>query len=72
MGDKSKTKWAICPKCGRNCSVAGVTSADSEDWQPIGDSEKLNDSEFKIQCPGCGVYFKADINQSIPCWEELR
>ena len=71
MGKKSKTKWAICPKCGRNCPVARTESLETEDWQPIGTTKRINDSEFRVQCGGCGVFFKADINKSVPCWEEI-
>lgn len=67
MTEWEKTRWARCPKCDRNCSVAGYKDGQ---WYPIGKTKKNSDTEFQVECGGCGVLFNADIQKPVPCWEE--
>jgi hypothetical protein len=65
-----KIKIAVCPKCERHCRVAGVEIMESENWGPLIDVKALNNGKYLVECPGCGVYFIADINLAVPCYEE--
>ena len=67
MSEWEKIKWARCPKCDRNCYVAGFKDGK---WHPLGKTERISDTKFNVECGGCGVHFLADIIQAVPCWEE--
>jgi ribosomal protein S27AE len=66
-----KTKMAICPKCGRNCTVAFREDVSKNvAWETPKNVNHLENSRYDVECPGCGVNFIADINKAVPCWEE--
>lgn len=74
MTEWKRIKFATCPKCQRNCSIVGSQTLEGEDWEPIGNvkSNPNHPGQHVVECPGCGVYFMADTNGAIPCWEERR
>lgn len=65
-----KVKIAVCPKCERHCRVAGAEFIEKDEWTPLMEAKKIENGKYLVECPGCGVFFIADINMAIPCFEE--